>query len=183
MKTKKAIPLLFSLLAVASISLTGVLGNTQSAYAGANCFIDPPEVTLQVGSGEVSEVIFKEISCDFDIADLGFNNDCQLNIPMFQNPNGFQTEVITFEELIQNNGDTSEEHCTVTFEVSNDFGNIIFVDQELWINEQQVAGELLPLDSSALFLAGIQSMTVWMIPTVLGLAGAGVYLVKFRARD
>ena len=44
----------------------------------------------------------------------------------------------------------------------------------------QVAGELLPLDSTALFLAGIQSMTVRMIPTVLGLAGAGVYLVKFR---
>jgi len=44
----------------------------------------------------------------------------------------------------------------------------------------QVAGELLPLDSTALFLAGIQSMTVWMIPAVLGLAGAGVYLVKFR---
>ena len=45
----------------------------------------------------------------------------------------------------------------------------------------QVAGQLLPLDSTSLFLAGIQSMTVWMIPTVLGLAGAGVYLVKFRA--
>jgi len=45
---------------------------------------------------------------------------------------------------------------------------------------EQVAGELLSLDSTALFLAGIQSMTVWMIPTVLGLAGAGVYLVKFR---
>jgi len=43
-----------------------------------------------------------------------------------------------------------------------------------------VAGELLPLDSTALLLAGIQSMTVWMVPTVLGLAGAGVYLVKFR---
>ena len=43
-----------------------------------------------------------------------------------------------------------------------------------------VAGELLPLDSTALFLAGIQSMTVWMVPTILGLAGAGVYLVKFR---
>jgi len=43
-----------------------------------------------------------------------------------------------------------------------------------------VAGELLPLDSTALFLAGIQSMTVWMIPTILGLAGVGVYLVKFR---
>jgi len=45
----------------------------------------------------------------------------------------------------------------------------------------QVAGELLPLDSTALFLAGIQSMSVWMVPTVLGLAGIGVYLVKFRA--
>ena len=44
-----------------------------------------------------------------------------------------------------------------------------------------VAGELLPLDSSALMIAGLTSMTVWMIPTVLGLAGAGVYLVKYRA--
>jgi hypothetical protein len=32
-------------------------------------------------------------------------------------------------------------------------------------------------------IAGLTSMSVWMIPTVLGLAGAGVYLVKFRARD
>ena len=43
-----------------------------------------------------------------------------------------------------------------------------------------VAGELLPLDSSALMIAGLTSMTVWMIPTVLGLAGVGVYLIKFR---
>ena len=47
--------------------------------------------------------------------------------------------------------------------------------------DEQVAGQLLPLDSTALLLAGIQSMTVWMVPTVLGLAGAAVYLVKFRA--
>ncbi len=44
-----------------------------------------------------------------------------------------------------------------------------------------VAGELLSLDTSALMIAGLTSMTVWMIPTVLGLAGAGVYLVKFKA--
>jgi len=50
------------------------------------------------------------------------------------------------------------------------------------INCRQVAGELLPLDSSALMIAGLTSMTVWMIPTVLGLAGVGVYLVKYRAR-
>jgi len=46
--------------------------------------------------------------------------------------------------------------------------------------ETQVAGELLPIDSSALMIAGLTSMSVWMVPTVLGLAGAGVYLVKFR---
>jgi len=45
---------------------------------------------------------------------------------------------------------------------------------------EPVGGELLPIDNTALLLAGMQSMTVWMIPTVLGLAGAGVYLVKFR---
>jgi len=46
--------------------------------------------------------------------------------------------------------------------------------------ETRVAGELLPLDSSALMIAGLTSMSVWMIPAVLGLAGVGVYLVKFR---
>jgi len=48
-------------------------------------------------------------------------------------------------------------------------------------NEQVVAGELLSVDSSALMIAGLTSMSLWMIPTVLGLAGAGIYLVKFRA--
>ena len=47
--------------------------------------------------------------------------------------------------------------------------------------QEEVAGELLPIDSSALMIAGLTSMSVWMIPTVLGLAGVGIYLVKFRA--
>jgi len=45
---------------------------------------------------------------------------------------------------------------------------------------REVAGELLPIDSSALMIAGLTSMSVFMIPAVAGLAGAGVYLVKFR---
>jgi len=47
-------------------------------------------------------------------------------------------------------------------------------------DEVAIGGELIPIDQTALLLAGLTSMTVWMIPTVLGLAGAGVYLVKFR---
>ncbi|MDH3678275.1 MAG: CHRD domain-containing protein [Nitrosopumilus sp.] len=49
--------------------------------------------------------------------------------------------------------------------------------------EPQVAGELLPLDSTALLIGGLSSMSMWMIPTVAGLAGAGLYLVKYRTRD
>ena len=43
-----------------------------------------------------------------------------------------------------------------------------------------VAGELLSLDNSALMIAGLSSM-IWIAPVVAGLAGAGLYLVKFRA--
>ena len=58
------------------------------------------------------------------------------------------------------------------------------IDDGQIINEVcPVAGELLPLDSSALMIAGLTSSVVWMVPTILVLAGAGVYLVKFRARD
>ena len=44
-----------------------------------------------------------------------------------------------------------------------------------------VAGELLSINSSALVIAGLTSMTPWMVPAVIGIAGAGIYLVKFRA--
>ena len=44
-----------------------------------------------------------------------------------------------------------------------------------------VAGELLPMNTSALMIAGLSSMSIWMVPTILGLAGAGIYFVKYRA--
>ncbi|HUU48111.1 MAG TPA: myxococcus cysteine-rich repeat containing protein [Nitrosopumilaceae archaeon] len=44
-----------------------------------------------------------------------------------------------------------------------------------------VAGELESIDSSALVIAGLTGSAAWMIPTVAGIAGAGLYLVKFRS--
>ena len=44
-----------------------------------------------------------------------------------------------------------------------------------------VSGELLSTDSTALVIAGLASSAVWIIPAAAGLAGAGIYLVKFRA--
>jgi len=48
-------------------------------------------------------------------------------------------------------------------------------------DDNPVAGELLSVDSSALVIGGLASSAVWMIPAVAGIAGAGIYLVKFRA--
>lgn len=47
--------------------------------------------------------------------------------------------------------------------------------------ERLVGGTLLPIDNTALLLAGLQTSAIWMIPTLAGLAGAGFYLIKFRA--
>jgi len=179
-KTKKAIPLLCSLLAVASIVFTGVLGNTQDAYGIFTCTVEPAQVKLQLIPNEVSDIIPKTMTCAGPINSIATPDDCQLNNIIIENISGLDTTVVTFDETVTNLGDTSEEHCIVTYTMINfQFGTDI-VFQELWINEPQVAGELLSLDSTALFLAGIQSMTVWMVPAVVGLAGAGVYLVKFR---
>ena len=42
--------------------------------------------------------------------------------------------------------------------------------------ELPVGGYLIPIDNTALFLAGLSQSMVWLIPTVLGLAGAGVII-------
>jgi len=55
-----------------------------------------------------------------------------------------------------------------------------FDDMEFCIIDSVVGGTLIPLDTTALMLAGLQSSAIWMIPTLAGLAAAGFYLVKFR---
>ena len=42
--------------------------------------------------------------------------------------------------------------------------------------QTNVSGTILPIDSTALFLSGLSQSAVWMIPTVLGIAGAGVII-------
>jgi len=90
-----------------------------------------------------------------------------------ENPNGLWTPVVDFAgdgAAFCISGPSCEDFIFVNA------GNIPFI----LTRAEQVAGELLPLNTSALMIAGLTSMTVWVIPTVLGLAGVGVYLVKFR---
>jgi len=43
-----------------------------------------------------------------------------------------------------------------------------------------IGGELLPIDSTALLLAGIQSSAIWMLPVLVGAAGVGAFYIKTR---
>jgi len=43
-----------------------------------------------------------------------------------------------------------------------------------------IGGELLPLDTTALLLAGVQSVSMWMIPVVVAGIGIGVFVIKRR---
>ena len=86
------------------------------------------------------------------------------------NPDNFPVEIATSPHSVTITQDAG-------FIFSGQITLIITLDVQ---HDQPVAGELLPLDSSALMIAGLTSMSVWMVPVVAGLAGVGVYLVKFR---
>jgi len=43
-----------------------------------------------------------------------------------------------------------------------------------------VGGEFLPIDNTALVLAGLQTSAIWMLPVLAGAAGAGAYYIKTR---
>jgi hypothetical protein len=51
------------------------------------------------------------------------------------------------------------------------------------IERNFVAGELLPLDSATLFISGISSSVIWMVPTLAGIAGAGVYYLRTHNKE
>jgi len=62
-----------------------------------------------------------------------------------------------------------------------DWGSFSNVD--IWFQltgDTAVGGEFLPIDSTALMLAGLQSSAIWLLPVLAGIAGTGFYLVKFR---
>jgi len=45
----------------------------------------------------------------------------------------------------------------------------------------KVGGELLPIDSTALILAGAQTFS-WMIPVVLSVLGIGLFVVSRKSK-
>jgi len=188
-KTKKAIPLLFSVLAVASITFIGVLGNTQTVYAGApvgfSCTISPNEVTLTLEQGETSAVIIKLLDCNGFILSFGFDfNDC-FNKGIVPTPTTtiFNFQQIQFDETITNEGGApGVTHCDMTFSVTPFTGSPVNVIQKIWIETGSemimIGGELLSLDTTALLLAGAQMNAAWLIPVIVVAIGFAIVIAR-----
>jgi len=179
-KTKKAIPLLFSVLAVVSIVFTGVLGNTQSAYAGSPL---PDSEFYEVSA--FANPICTVPGCGSSTGVLCNPNDIAISgdpVGVYETPSGQTYNVFDSHQSSQI---TPNDTWRWNFEYS---GAPLGQNEGITLHatclntefQSPVAGELLPLDSSALMIAGLSSMSVFMIPAIAGLAGVGVYLVKFR---
>ena len=50
-------------------------------------------------------------------------------------------------------------------------------------SEPTVAGELVPLNTTALFISGLSSSMIWRVPTLAGIAGVGVYFIQTRTHN
>jgi len=187
-KTKKALPIMLSFLAIVSIASTAVLGNTQTAYAGvvAGCVVDPDFVDRTIATDE-SIKIPKRILCFLvEVKDVDINiDDCEAKRIFVS----FANEVInlgawTGDETIAAPFLAKGEmaNCQVIFDV--DF----FVESDKLIQEIkitgaggfEVGGEFLPIDSTALLLSSAQSFS-WMIPVVLSVIGIGLFVVSRKS--
>ena len=90
---------------------------------------------------------------------------------------GNEASFMTTAEISVDTKNTAKVICTFGE------GGMVMDDDMQTVIVLVVGGEYLPINSSALFLAGIHSNLVWMLPTLAGITGAGFYLVRFRTKE
>jgi len=70
--------------------------------------------------------------------------------------------------------------------IAADFGNVYVGDtlndriQKFAEPQIQIGGTNIPIDQTALLLAGVQSISMWMIPVVVAGIGIGIFVIKRR---
>jgi len=153
-----------------------------------------PETVKITGSDESGNLapLITTLTIAPSACNIGFNWEYESENEAFLDPAGYIVDGALVQLTLDAGGDYQTGYALVGVKDAHEFGFYVdtlddaggtaMMTMEEFYTLPCVAGKLLPLDSTALFLAGIQSMSVWMIPAVAGLAGAGVYLVKYRAR-
>jgi len=189
---------MLSVLAMASIASTAVLGNTQTVYAGGpDCTVDPDTFDFGLISdalilvpktidcfGVVTNVVIDTSDCDAKQVSVSFRN-IAINAGVWT---GDETAIPAGAPI------GIEVQCDVKFEVTHNNGVDILI-QEIRITPERdptfcivfpndpqckVGGEFLPIDSTALMLAGLQSSAIWMLPVLAGAVGVGAFYIKTR---
>ena len=186
---KKTIPFILSILAIASIASTAVLGNTQAAYAGGgSCGVTPSNVDVILAPGASSQVIPKSIDCNGGPDNVVIDTDDCSNKGIdvsFENT-GIPVFLWKGDETItnDNNAVPGDVICLVSFDVDTSLGPTV-ISQTITVTTPEptvVGGEFSPIDSTALVLAGLQTSAIWMIPVLAGVAGSafGILYIKNR---
>ena len=133
----------------------------------------------------------------YDITNCGDVDLTQCNVFDDNGTPGDSNDDIDIDELMGGPFSLAAPGGTKTFQNTVDIfdntkntGTVFCLANEEMINDMDMAmvtvitvgGKILPIDASGLFLAGIQTNAVWILPTLAGLAGTGMYL-KFRTKD
>jgi len=66
-------------------------------------------------------------------------------------------------------------------QITNEISNLVNpYGLALDFQQQQIGGTLIPIDTTTLLLAGVQSISMWMIPVVAAGIGIGIFVIKRR---
>ncbi len=165
---------------IASILILGIIGTAPNASAGASCIISQNQkVNVNFGLDDMV-IIPKTLDCDDIVLELDVDDaDCQ-NIGIrveFTQP--IPDQFPTFNEQIFNDAlGTDEGHCTVEWTIFFDQNANGMVTQELWFNEVTVGGEIIPLDTTMVLVAGAQYNAAWMIPVIVSGIGFAIVIAR-----
>ena len=177
----KIIPLLaFSILLLVPVG-------AQNAFAGAGlCIENPNPAELTLAQGE-SQTILKQISdCGFTMGDVVISDDSDCTsqgIDVSIQTNSISANLWEGDETITNTGgNPGTTTCELALFVLAIPGGADTAHQTIMVTTSTsvVGGEFLPIDSTALILAGAQSFS-WMIPVVMSVLGVGLFVVSRKS--
>ena len=89
-------------------------------------------------------------------------------------PGTYEVIELNDEDLVSATCSNGDNPSAVTLE-KDDMVTCTFINRG-----DIIAGELLPIDNTALFLAGLNASMIWIVPTLAAIAGTGIYVAKTR---
>jgi len=161
-----------------AVSLIIILSSAPIAYA---VFLTPVEIIDNTGDGGGNTLsLAREIATDSsgNVFVTGQNSDNAFKIT----PGGAITQIIDAT------GDGVGNTLSEPFVVATDSSGNVFVSgfgsNNAFKLELQalIGGTSIPIDTTTLLIAGFNANSIWMIPTVLCIAGAGLVIQLVRRK-